>query len=94
MGPAEQEEGGSLQYRVSDMGYPGEMVKLWRQFEASAPRSRRASCEQTIGGAVEKGPRDIPAEICEFLVDALESHGYGCVCVVGRMLSRGPLAGG
>jgi hypothetical protein len=46
---------------------------------AITPRRRRLSCEQA-GWPRLRRRDDVPAEVSELLVDALESHGV-CVCV-------------
>jgi hypothetical protein len=44
----------------------------------TAPRSGRLSCEQA-GEPRLRSRDDVPAEVSELLVDALESHGCACV---------------
>jgi hypothetical protein len=49
-------------------------ARLWWAIEAPAPRIRRLSCEQTTSLRPAEGQQDLPAEIRQLLVDALESH--------------------
>jgi hypothetical protein len=86
MGPAEQEEGGSLQIPCQP-----NILKGWWVSRgciaintAQQPHRRRLSYEHA-GKPRLCGRDDVPAEVSEFLVDALESHdcvyvGW-CVCV-------------
>lgn len=81
MGPAEQEEGGSLyhsQSGVIEAGLHGD-CKWVRRGSVAAPHCGQ-SCEQTSRRRGGQDGQDIPAQVSELLVDALESH-VVCVCV-------------
>jgi len=81
MGPAEQEEGGSLQVPCQP-----DISSLWC-CESRALRPRRSAPQPVaVMRAKERASPlvgqvyHVPTEISKFLVDALESHGY-CVGV-------------
>jgi hypothetical protein len=39
-------------------------------------------CSSGVDGRGAKEGADVPAQVCKFLVDSLQSHLEGCVCVV------------
>ena len=88
--PSRKKEGRYTR-RVSERCQKRVVARPWRDIEAPAPRIRRLSCEQTRSLASERG--HLPAEIREFLVDALESHGDLCGAVCGSVVESESGAG-
>jgi hypothetical protein len=62
-----------------------EVVAGYRGF--STPLSQAVMRANRRAGGEER-ERHLPTEVCEFLVDALESHGDLCVCVCGGLVQR------
>ena len=78
MGPALQDEGGSLWSRsvMSESQHRRAAADVYR---GSAAPHCGLSCEQTSGQSGGEGGQHIPAQVSELLVDALEGHGNVCV---------------
>lgn len=90
MGPALQEEGGSLCI-PSQPVILDHSAKSLRRRCALAPCFRRLSCEQPNGEARGRWGGNkvhVPTEVSELLVDTLESHG-DVFCVVLRVVLCG-----
>jgi hypothetical protein len=84
MGPAEHEEGGSL--RVHCQPNVSLFVVLRGCAAACVPeRPAVAGCHASKRAvlAVGRESDDVPAEVSELLVDALESHGGVCMWCCG-----------
>lgn len=71
IGPAEQDEGGSLEWYVSRVFSQLLLEAKWHSPAGHTASSDRANA---VGAENKEAGVHIPTEVSEFLVDALESH--------------------
>jgi hypothetical protein len=85
IGPAEHDDGGSLHNSVNVSHISSNIslipnVKLL-MISCMGPRLCNRPTKKPGGG--EKKRVNVPAQVCEFLVDSLQRHRDGCVCLLG-----------